>query len=85
MPDGKIMHSEIAIGDSVVMVTDEFPDWGALAPQSLGGTPVSLNLYVRTATPCSIRRVAAGATVSRPLAGPVLGRPHGLAGRPVRP
>jgi len=67
MPDGKVMHSEIAIGDSVVMVNDEFPDWGALAPQSLGGSPVSLNLYVADCDAVFAQAVAAGATVSRPL------------------
>ena len=46
MPDGKIMHAEIQVGDSAVMLSDEAPDWGALSPQTIGGTATTLNLYV---------------------------------------
>jgi PhnB protein len=45
-PSGKVMHSEIRIGDSQVMVADEFPDMGYRSPSSLGGSPVSVLLYV---------------------------------------
>jgi PhnB protein len=38
MPDGKVMHGEIQIGDSRIMLSDEFPDWGCISPQSIGGT-----------------------------------------------
>jgi len=43
---GKVGHAEIKIGDSVVMLSDEWPEGGHLSPQSLGGTPVSLHIYV---------------------------------------
>jgi PhnB protein len=44
-PDGRIMHAEIKIGDSVIMLTDEMPEMGGKGPQMLGGTPVSLMIY----------------------------------------
>ncbi len=45
-PDGSLMHAALDIGDSRFMLSDEFPEWGFRSPQSLGGTPVSLYLYV---------------------------------------
>ncbi len=45
-PDGKVMHAEIKIGDSPIMIADEFPERGVKGPQSLGGSPVSIFLYV---------------------------------------
>src|ERR1700738_3299115 len=45
-PDGRIGHAEIKIGDSPIMLADEFPEMGARSPQSLGGSPVSIYLYV---------------------------------------
>src|SRR6266536_4352345 len=45
-PGGKIMHAEIKIGDSRIMLADEWPEWDARGPQSIGGTPVGLGLYV---------------------------------------
>ena len=45
-PTGKIMHAEIRIGNSPLMLADEFPDMGYRSPQSLGGSPVSILLYV---------------------------------------
>lgn len=49
-PDGKsIMHAEIEIGDSRVFLNDEFPDFGAISPKALNGTPVTIHLYVEDA------------------------------------
>ena len=45
-PSGKVMHAEIKIGDSIVMMADEFPDFGALAPESGGGTSMGLHIYL---------------------------------------
>src|SRR5499425_1331841 len=45
-PDGKVMHAELKIGDSIVMLADEFPEFGAVAPQSIGGSASGLHIYV---------------------------------------
>ncbi|MDQ3624649.1 MAG: VOC family protein [Verrucomicrobiota bacterium] len=68
MPDGKaIGHAELTIGDSIVMLADEFPDLGHRSPQSLGGTAVSFVLYVEDADAAFERAIEAGATVQQPL------------------
>ncbi len=61
MPDGKIAHAEIVIGDCLVMVSDEFPDWNLLAPPRIGGTPVSLSIYVADVDRVFAAAIAAGA------------------------
>jgi PhnB protein len=66
-PDGKIGHAEIQIGDSVVMLSDELPDMGAMSPKSLGGTPVTLSVYVEDVDTAFGRAVQAGATALRPV------------------
>jgi uncharacterized glyoxalase superfamily protein PhnB len=68
-PDGTaIWHAELKIGDSHVMLNDEFPDMGTnRSPQSLGGTTVNLHLYVDDADAVFQRAVDAGATVAMPL------------------
>ena len=68
-PDGQsIWHAELQIGDSRLMLGDEFPDMsGTRAPKSLGGTASSLHLYVEDADAVFQRAVEAGATVSMPL------------------
>ena len=67
MPDGKVMHAELQLGDSVVMLSDEFPDWNALSPQSIGGTASSLNVYVDDVDAVFNQAVSAGATATRPV------------------
>jgi PhnB protein len=67
MPGGKIGHAEIRIGDSNIMLADEFPEMGVRGPQALGGTSVSLLLYVDDVDARVEEAVAAGATVVRPL------------------
>jgi PhnB protein len=59
--DGRIGHAEIQIGDSRVMLADESPQRGAHSPQTLGGTPLSLMLYVEDVDAIAARAVAAGA------------------------
>jgi PhnB protein len=66
--DGRIGHAEIKIGDSPIMLSDEFPEMGARSPQSLGGSPVSILLYVADVDAIFAQAVAAGATVQRPVA-----------------
>jgi len=68
MPDGRIGHAEIRIGNSHVMLADEFPEMGAKSPQTLGGTPFGICLYVLDSDASFQRAVAAGATVERPIA-----------------
>ena len=66
-PDGKIMHAEITFGDSAVMLSDEFPDWGVLSPLSIGGTSSTLQLYVSDVDKVVEQAVAAGAVIDQPL------------------
>jgi PhnB protein len=66
-PDGKVGHAEIKIGDSVIMLADEHPDMGHRSPQSLGGTPVSILLYVENVDARFAQATAAGGKVMRPL------------------
>lgn len=65
-PDGSIMHGEFQIGNSVIMFCDEAPDWGAVSPQTVGGCPLSLNLYVPDCDATTAQAVDAGAEVLRP-------------------
>ena len=66
-PDGKVGHAEIRIGDSRVMLADEFPEMGFLSPQSVGGSPVMLHLYVEDVDATVPKAVAAGAKITRPV------------------
>ena len=66
-PSGKIGHAEIKIGDSPIMLADEFPDMGYRGPQALGGSPVSILLYVSDVDAVFNKAVAAGAKVVKPL------------------
>ncbi len=67
MPDGRIGHAELEIGDSKIMLADEFPEMEFKSPKSLGGTPVTLHFYVEKVDDVFQRAVAAGAKVRRPL------------------
>ena len=67
-PDGKIGHAEIKIGDSPIMLADEVPAMGHRSPHSLGGSPVSILLYVEDVDAVFDQAVAAGAKVARPVA-----------------
>ena len=67
-PDGKsVMHAELKIGDSMLFLADEFPGMPNASPQNLGGTTVTIHLYVENADAWFNRAVAAGAKVSMPL------------------
>ena len=81
-PDGKLMHAEIQIGDSMVMLSDEFPEYGSKSPQALGGSPVNILLYVENADKVFQQAVAAGATVTMPLADQFWGDRYGKLADP---
>ena len=67
-PGGSVMHAEIRIGDSPIMLNDEFPEHGARGPKTIGGTPVSIHLYVNDVDALFDRAVKAGAKVTMPIA-----------------
>ena len=67
-PGGRIGHAEFTIGDAVFMLSDEYPDMGIKSPQAFGGSPVTIHLYVADVDAFARRAVAAGATVTRPVA-----------------
>ena len=63
----RIGHAEIEIGDCVVMLADEFPEMGANSPETIGGTPVGLCLYVEDVDAVFKRAIAAGGKEEKPL------------------
>ena len=67
MGGGKIGHAELRIGDSIIMLADEFPEMEIVGPLTLGGTPVSLLIYYEDCDAVFNAAIAAGATVKRPL------------------
>ena len=67
MPDGRIGHAEVQIGDSRFMLADEHPEMDFRSPRAIGGTPVYLHLYVEDVDTVVGRAVAAGAKVVRPV------------------
>lgn len=66
-PDGKIAHACVRIGGSPVMLVDEMPQWGAVGPKTLKGSPVTIHLYVDDAEAVAEKAVAAGATLVMPV------------------
>ena len=75
---GKLMHAQIRIGDSNLMLVDEMPEWGSLGPSALKGTPVTLHLYVNDADAAFAQAIAAGANVKMPLADMFWGDRYGI-------
>ena len=67
MPNGRIGHAELELGDSLLMLADENPDMDIRGPASLGGTPVSMHLYVEDADAVFARALEAGAKALRPV------------------
>jgi PhnB protein len=67
MPDGRLGHAEIRLGDSIVMLSDEFPEFGGKAPETLGGSPVSIHLYVEDVDKFFEKALAAGAKERKPV------------------
>ncbi|PTX02785.1 VOC family protein [Pararhodobacter aggregans] len=64
--DGRIGHAELRIAGALVMIADEYPDFGAISPDTLGGTAVTLHLATEDADAATARAEAAGALVLRP-------------------
>jgi PhnB protein len=64
---GKIGHAELKIGDSIIMLADEYPDMGARSPRTIGGTPLSLMLYVEDVDETVNLAVSQGAKLERPV------------------
>jgi PhnB protein len=68
MPDGRIGHAELQIGDSVIMLADENPQMNIKSPETLGGTSNSLHVYLENVDAIVDRAVKAGAKLLRPVA-----------------
>ena len=84
-PDNSVGHAELAIGESVIMLSDHYPDMGYLGPKDIGGTPVTIMVYVPDVDDVFERALAAGAKGDPPRREPVLRRPIGTVRRSVRP
>ena len=67
-PDGKLMHAMVKIGDSTLMLVDEFPQYGSVGPKALKGSPVTIHLYVKDADATVKQAESAGAKVTMPVA-----------------
>jgi PhnB protein len=76
-PDGKVMHAEMKVGDSRLMLADEFPSFGSLSAKTLGGSPVVLNLYSEDVDKMFDQAVRAGAVVTMPLSNQFWGDRYG--------
>lgn len=66
-PNGRVMHAEIQVGDSVVMLADEMPEMDCKGPQSIGGSPVAILAYVKDVDAAFSRAMAAGSRQLRPV------------------
>jgi PhnB protein len=81
-PSGKVGHAELVLGDGKIFLADEFPSFGALAPPTVGGTPVGLHLYVADVDAVMERAREAGALVLRPAADQFYGDRAGMIADP---
>jgi PhnB protein len=81
-PDGKIMHAELRIGDSILMLADEQPQFGSLSPQSTGSAGMGLHIYVEDVDSAFDRAVKAGAKVEMPVSDMFWGDRYGKLADP---
>lgn len=81
-PAGKVGHAELTIGDSKVMLGDKCPEMNANSPQDLGGSPISIHLYVKDVDAVVKRAVAAGAKLIRPVEDQFYGDRSGMVEDP---
>jgi|EP01032_Pedospumella_encystans_P029386 uncharacterized glyoxalase superfamily protein PhnB len=77
-PGGKVMHAQIKIGSSFVMLADDFPEWGSVGAKALKGSPVVLHLYVEDVDKAYEQAVAAGGTAKMPPADMFWGDRYGM-------
>lgn len=82
MPDGKIMNAMITIGGAAIMLVDEMPQWGALGPLALKGSPVTIHLFVKDADAAAAQAVKAGAKLTMPVADQFWGDRYGIVEDP---
>ena len=80
--DGRIVHAELKIGDSTIMLADEFPERNIRGPESLGGTPVTMHLYIEDVDKVAQRAVGAGAKEIRPVQDQFYGDRSGMFADP---
>jgi PhnB protein len=66
-PDGRVAHAELKIGSAKIMLADEFPEMGVLSPTTIGGTPVTLHMYVQDVDALVTKATAEGLKVLRPV------------------
>jgi PhnB protein len=76
-PDGRVGHAELKIGDSVIMLADEFPEMQAVGPATLGNTTVGLLLYVENADAVFDKAISLGGKVNKPMADQFYGDRNG--------
>ncbi|MDQ1815502.1 VOC family protein [Massilia scottii] len=81
-PNGKLIHGMIRIGDSAIMLAEETPEWGAIGPLTLKGSPVTLHLYVQDADAAFQRAIDAGATAVMPPSDTFWGDRYGVVKDP---
>jgi len=82
MPDGRVIHAALRIGDSMLMLNEEMPEFGGLSPLSVGGTGVTIHIYTENVDEAFIRAVSAGAQVKMPLMDQFWGDRYGLVQDP---
>ena len=82
MPDGKVMHAGLRIGDSMLMLNEEFPEYGGLSPLSVGGTGVTIHIYTEDVDAAFNRALSAGAEVKMPLMDQFWGDRYGIVADP---
>lgn len=80
--DGRVGHAELAFGDTPLMIADEYPDFGAVSPDTIGGSPVKFHLAVTDADAAVARALAAGGTLLRPVHEEFYGDRTGLVSDP---
>lgn len=81
-PDGKVMHAELMIGDSIFMLADEFPEFGSMSPLSTGGSGMGLHIYVEDVDSAFDRAIGAGATIDMPVSDMFWGDRYGKLADP---